>query len=337
MSEGYSAERRLLQALKKSENRYLDERTLLEDPGLAEVMDDSTESACDLERTVEVLRLQGYQIDGDSTRGWKLISSPDTISRFELEEELNTTFLGRCLFTYRVIGSTNRTARALAESGVPDGTLLISEEQTDGVGRRGSGWHSPAGGGLWASLVLRPGLGPRQMGSVGMLAALSICLAVEDTTGLKPSIKWPNDLMLDGKKLGGVLCEADWRGEQLRYLVLGFGLNVNIQCFPGTLAGTAVALSQIAGKKIERPRLLAAIMERLEQGYFQLLADGFASFLPRVQVRDFLKGRRVLVEFENGERLEGVARGIDEHGALLIEQRLGDRPRAVSSGHIIQY
>ncbi|MBW7998294.1 MAG: hypothetical protein FVQ81_17325, partial [Candidatus Glassbacteria bacterium] len=123
MDEGYEAERRLLAALKQNPHRYLDERALLDGFGLGEVMDESTEGSCDLERTVELLRLQGYHIDGDCTRGWTLVAVPDTISRFELEEELATTLLGRCLFTYRIIGSTNAAARALADGGVPDGTL----------------------------------------------------------------------------------------------------------------------------------------------------------------------------------------------------------------------
>ncbi|MBW7996359.1 MAG: biotin--[acetyl-CoA-carboxylase] ligase, partial [Candidatus Glassbacteria bacterium] len=207
-----------------------------------------------------------------------------------------------------------------------------------GRGRRGSGWYSPCGGGIWASLVLRPGLKPRQVGSLGMLAVLSICLGIEQHTGLKPSIKWPNDLFLDGRKLGGVLCEADWQGEKLRHLVLGFGLNVNIAGFPEPLAAGSISLMQAAGgTKINRTGLLAAILERLEEGYFQFMADGFASFLPRVQVRDFLKGREVTVQAEDGSSVSGTARGIDENGGLLVEGRGESRLRTVTSGHLVQY
>lgn len=337
MPEAYEVEKKLLYALKQIPNRYLNERELMEEFGLAAGMDEATESAGDLERAVQLLCMQGYQIDGDATRGWMLMGLPETISRFELEEELRTSFLGRCLFTYRIIGSTNETARTLAAAGVPDGTLLVAEEQTGGRGRRGNDWYSPAGGGIWASLVLRPGISARQLGSVGMLASLSICLGIEQHTGLKPSIKWPNDLFLDGKKLGGVLCEADWRGGQLQYLVLGFGLNVNMDKFPGKLTGSCISLSQALGSEIHRTGLLAEILLRLEEGYFQLLADGFASFLPRVQVRDYLKGRQVLVEFEDGSRLAGVAGGIDENGALLVQERDSNRMRSITSGHLVQY
>ncbi len=337
MAEAYEVERKLLDALKNNPQRYLDERELAGRFGLAAVMDGATESSGDLERAVELLRMQGYRIDGDATGGWMLTALPDTVSRFELEEELQTTFLGRCMFTYRIIGSTNETARSLAAGGVPDGTLLVAEEQTGGRGRRGNEWFSPPGGGIWASLILRPGINARQLGSVGMLASLSICLGIEQHTGLKPMIKWPNDLFLDGRKLGGVLCEADWRAGQLQYLVLGFGLNVNVDKFPDKLAANSISLSQATGGPIHRTALLAEILLKLEEGYFQLLTDGFASFLPRVQVRDYLKGRQVLVEFENGERLAGAASGIDEYGALLIQERDHNRMRSITSGHLVQF
>jgi BirA family transcriptional regulator, biotin operon repressor / biotin---[acetyl-CoA-carboxylase] ligase len=337
MAEAYEVEKKLLDALKRNPHRYLDERELTEKFGLAAVMGQEAESTGDLERTVELLRMQGYQIDGDATGGWMLIGLPEAISRFELEEELQTTFLGRCMFTYRIIGSTNETARSLAAGGVPDGTLLVAEEQIGGRGRRGNDWFSPAGGGIWASLVLRPGISARQLGSVGMLASLSICLGIEQHTGLKPMIKWPNDLYLDGRKLGGVLCEADWRAGQLQYLVLGFGLNVNVEEFPGRLAESSISLSRVIGRTIHRTALLAEILLKLEEGYFQLLTDGFASFLPRVQVRDYLKSRQVLVEFENGEKLAGVASGIDEYGALLVQERDCSRMRSITSGHLVQF
>ncbi len=337
MAEAYEVERKLLAALKRNPQRYLDGRELRERFGLAAAMGEATESAGDLERAVELLEMQGYRIDGDEARGWMLIGLPETFSRFELEEELRTTFLGRCMFTYRIIGSTNETARALAAGGVPDGTLLVAEEQTGGRGRRGSNWFSPAGGGIWASLVLRPGISARRLGCMGMLASLSICLGIEQHTGLKPSIKWPNDLFLDGRKLGGVLCEADWRADKLQYLVLGFGLNVNVETFPEHLVGSSISLSQAVGGSIRLTALLAEILLTLEEGYFQLLTDGFASFLPRVQVRDYLKGRRVLVEFEDGSRLDGVAGGIDENGALLVQERDSNRMRSVTGGHLVQY
>ena len=337
MAEAFEVEKKLLDALKRNPHRFLDERELSEQFGLAAVMDQEAECAGELERTVELLRMQGYRIDGDATGGWMLIGLPETISRFELEEELQTTFLGRCMFTYRIIGSTNKTACSLAAGGVPDGTLLVAAEQTDGRGRRGNDWFSPAGGGIWASLVLRPGISARQLGSVGMLASLSLCLGIEQHTGLKPLIKWPNDLYLDGKKLGGVLCEADWRAGQLQYLVLGFGLNVNVEKFPGGLAENSTSLSRAKGGPIHRTALLADILLKLEEGYFQLLTDGFASFLPRVQVRDYLKSRQVLVEFENGNRLAGVASGIDENGALLVQERDCNKMRSVTSGHLVQF
>lgn len=332
----YCLEKKLIGIFKNNRHRYLDEKTLLKEFGLAEELNVDIESDQDLERTIDILRLQGYEIDGDLTRGWILISLPDSLNYFELESALKTTFLGKCFFTYRIIGSTNATAKMLAETGAPDGSLLVAEEQRQGRGRFGNSWHSPAGGGIWASLILRPGIKPAQLGSLVLLAALSICLAIEERTGFKPRIKWPNDLYLNDRKLGGVLCEADWVGSELKYVILGFGVNVNIKRFPAKLENSATSLLLAAkGKKVYRIGLLAEIMDRLEEGYFQFLADGFASFLPRVQVRDYLRNRTVKIELDNSETVRGIARGIDERGALLLETPGGQRFVKITQGRVL--
>ncbi len=335
----YCLEKKLIEIFKNNRHRYLDEKTLLKEFGLAEELNVDTESDQDLERTIDILRLQGYEIDGDLTRGWILISlPPDSLNYFELESALKTTFLGKCLFTYRIIGSTNATAKMLAETGAPDGSLLVAEEQRQGRGRFGNSWHSPAGGGIWASLILRPGIKPAQLGSLVLLASLSICLAIEERTGFKPRIKWPNDLYLNDRKLGGVLCEADWVGSELKYVILGFGVNVNIKRFPAELENSATSLLLAAkGKKVYRIGLLAEIMDRLEEGYFQFLADGFASFLPRVQVRDYLRNRTVEIELDNSETVGGIARGIDERGALLLETPGGQRFVKITQGRVLHW
>jgi BirA family biotin operon repressor/biotin-[acetyl-CoA-carboxylase] ligase len=334
----YCLEKKLIEVFKNNRHRYLDEKTLLKKIGLAEELNVDTESDQDLERTIDILRLQGYEIDGDLTRGWILISLPDSLNYFELESALKTTFLGKFLFTYRIIGSTNATAKMLAETGAPDGSLLVAEEQRQGKGRFGSSWHSPAGGGIWASLILRPGIKPAQLGSLVLLAALSICLAIEERTGFKPRIKWPNDLYLNDRKLGGVLCEADWVSSELKYVILGFGVNVNIKRFPAKLENSATSLLLAGrGKKVYRIGLLAEIMDRLEEGYFQFLADGFASFLPRVQVRDYLRNRTVKIELDNSETVGGIARGIDERGALLLETPGGQRFVKITQGRLLHW
>ena len=334
----YCLEKKLIEIFKNNRHRYLDEKTLLKEFGLAEELNVDTESDKDLERAIDILRLQGYEIDGDLTRGWILISLSDSLNYFELESALKTTFLGKCLFTYRIIGSTNATAKMLAETGAPDGSLLVAEEQRQGRGRLGNSWHSPAGGGIWARLILRPGITPAQLGRLVLLASLSICLAIEERTGFKPRIKWPNDLYLNDRKLGGVLCEADWVSSELKYVILGFGVNVNIKRFPAELENSATSLLLAGrGKKVYRVGLLAEIMDRLEEGYFQFLADGFASFLPRVQVRDYLRNRTVEIELDNSETVGGIARGIDERGALLLETPGGQRFVKITQGRVLHW
>ncbi|MBN2288351.1 MAG: biotin--[acetyl-CoA-carboxylase] ligase [Candidatus Glassbacteria bacterium] len=331
-------EKRLVGVLKANCHRYLGESALLVGHGLQEVADTSTECGHDLARAVEVLRLQGYEIDGDQTRGWCLIRVPDTLNYLEIESGLKTTFLGRSLFTYRIIGSTSDTAKMLAEAGVPDGSLLVAEEQARGRGRFENTWYSPPGTGIWASLILRPGISPSQLGILGLLCAFCICLAVEEQTGLRPRLKWPNDLYLGDRKFAGVLCESGIQAGRVKYVILGFGVNVNIESFPESVSGTATSLRiASAGERVDRVSLLQKILDKLEEGYFKLLTDGFSLFLPRIQVRDYLRDRKVTVATGGGETIGGIARGIDENGALLLEVPESSHLRAVAQGRVVEY
>lgn len=330
-------ENRLVLVLRSNSDRYLDESALRLEFNLAPETDNATEAAGDIPRAIELLRLQGWSIDGDEVHGWRLVGFPDHLTFAEVENALNTSFLGRCLFVYRMIGSTNQTAKMLAESGAQDGTLLLAEEQSCGRGRYTNTWYSPAGGGLWASLILRPGIAPERLGGLGMLCALSICLAVEERTGLKPLIKWPNDIMLDGRKAAGILCEGGIIGQRLRYAVLGFGLNVNLDSFPPPLDRTATSLSLAAGgRRFDRLQILGSILDNLEQGYFNFLTDGFSSFLPRIQRRDFLRDRELMVEIPDRGIVQGIARGTDESGALILECPAPVGLLRIEQGHIIK-
>lgn len=330
-------ENRLVLVLRSNSERYLDESALRLEFNLTPETDSATEAAGDFPRAIELLRLQGWIIDGDEVRGWRLVDSPGHLTFQEVENSLGTSFLGRCLFVYRMIGSTNLTAKMLAESGAQDGTLLLAEEQSCGRGRYANAWYSPAGGGLWASLILRPGMTPERLGALGMLCALSICLAVEEHTGLKPLIKWPNDIMLDERKAAGILCEGGIIGQRLRYAVLGFGLNVNMESFPPPLDHTATSLSLAAGgQHFDRLKILGSILDHLEQGYFNFLTDGFSAFLPRIQRRDYLRNRELSVEIPDRGAVRGIARGIDESGALILECPAPAGLLRIEQGHIVK-
>jgi len=330
-------EKRLVAVLKANSHRYLDENSLLQVHRLIEVADTSTECGYDLARAMEVLRLQGYEIDGDENRGWCLMRVPDVLNYLEIESGLNTTFLGRSLFAYRIIGSTNETAKRLAEAGAPDGSLLVAEEQSGGRGRAGRTWYSPHGTGIWASLILRPGISPAQLGVLTLSIALSICLAIEEQTDLKTKIKWPNDLYYGNRKFAGILSESGIQAGELKYVVLGFGVNVNMESFPGNLSETATSLRiATAGEHIDRVGLLQNILDKMEAGYFKFLTDGFSFFLPRIQVRDYLRDRRVKIEVDEEEPFEGLARGIDENGALLLETAGRQQLRAVVNGSVVE-
>lgn len=233
---------------------------------------------------------------------------------------LPTGILGSTLEVHSRVASTNTRAAELARSGAPEGTLVIADEQTAGRGRLGRSWLAPPGSSLLFSLVLRPALQPAQMQRLAMLTSLSVCCAVEALYGLRVAIKWPNDLQITGRKLGGMLCEAGMRGNALDYVVVGLGLNVNVDpASLGPLLTPATSLAHELGHEVERLPLLAALLLEMENAYLRL-REGW---LPHADWRARLAtlGQPVRAGLPD-EVLEGTAEDVDADGALLL--RLAD-------------
>jgi len=251
------------------------------------------------------------------------------ISAAIIEAGLTTAWLGRPVHHFVRVGSTNDVARELACGGAAEGTLVIAEEQTAGRGRLGRHWWAPPGSCLLLSLIFRPPLTPTQAQQLTMIAGLACAEAVEAQTGLRPGLKWPNDLVLEGRKLAGILTELEVVGEQLVFAVVGIGLNVNVdfrrQAMDSELQHTAIGLSQALGHPVDRLALLNELLVRLERRY-ELLRKGKS---PHAEwaARLVTLGRVVRVTpslaLQREERvLEGRAVGVDEDGALLL--RLAD-------------
>jgi BirA family transcriptional regulator, biotin operon repressor / biotin---[acetyl-CoA-carboxylase] ligase len=238
---------------------------------------------------------------------------------------LTTRCLGRPTLYFPTIGSTNDVAHAEAAAGAGDGLLVIADEQTAGRGRLDRRWWAPPGSSLLMSLLLRPALPAEQTGQLTMCLGLGAVEGIEAVTGLRPALKWPNDLLLDGRKLGGMLTELRLMGEQLAYVVLGLGINVNVtfiasalastSAAPPELADTAISLSMVLGREMDRAVLLAAILERCETWYERVLAgqSPHAAWAARLDT----VGRRVSVAPAAGS-LVGMAVGVTPEGALLV-------------------
>jgi BirA family biotin operon repressor/biotin-[acetyl-CoA-carboxylase] ligase len=227
---------------------------------------------------------------------------------------LETTAPGRRVIYLTSAGSTMEVARREAEEGADEGTVVIAEEQTAGRGRFGRKWVSPAGQNLYFTLVLRPDVA--RLRSLSIISPLAVCRAVEETTPLRPQIKWPNDVLIENRKLSGILIESEFSGATPRYALVGIGLNVNFRTDDTEVAAIATSIARETGADVSRERVLAAALNDFEALY-EAPETAFAPWRERLETL----GREVTVTFRD-ERHSGVAEDVDSEGNLLL--RTGD-------------
>ena len=235
--------------------------------------------------------------------------------------------LGVELHAYPRIGSTNDQAGELARAGAPEGTLVIADEQTAGRGRSGRSWHTPAGSGLAFSLVLRPTmLGSREIAAIGLIGAMGSIEALAEL-GLQPELKWPNDVLLNGAKVGGILAEASWSGSQLEHVIVGVGLNVREAPLP-EVEFPATSVERSLGKPVAREAFLLRVLAATDRWYGRLI-DGTAH--PDWEARLAYRGKRVAISNGKGERV-GVVLGLTPQAGIRMAVE-GDKQVVFESGH----
>jgi BirA family transcriptional regulator, biotin operon repressor / biotin---[acetyl-CoA-carboxylase] ligase len=240
----------------------------------------------------------------------------------ELLHYLGGLRLGHPIYLFHTIGSTNDEAKRLADSGAPEGLLVVAEEQTAGRGRTGRTWITPLGQALAISLILRPANLPLEQATrLTMLAGVAVCQAVEQACALHPQLKWPNDVLLSGKKVAGLLLETALQGDQLDYAVLGLGLNVNFAPPAGTVDFPATSLQAEAGTEFDRMPLLRAILEQLEALYPLVSAPNQALY-QAYSARLAMVGEPIVVRTAEGDQA-GRLEGVTPDGALLLKQADG--------------
>lgn len=243
-----------------------------------------------------------------------------------LLDELNGLALGHPIYLYQEIGSTNDAARRLAQAGAPEGLLVVAEAQTAGRGRAGRSWLTPPGTALAFSLVLRPKVEAAQASRLTMLAGVVVCEAIEQAAPVSAELKWPNDVLVGGRKAGGILVEAEMIGDRLAFAIVGVGLNVNAAPPPEAVHFPATSLRDEAGRPVERLPLLRAILTRLEARYPGLASAGLpAAWRSRLK----MLGRPVVVHGPEGE-LAGMAEDVDADGALVLRLDSGERRRILA-------
>src|SRR5262245_22019120 len=252
-----------------------------------------------------------------------------------VRKDLGTQRLGTKFHYFQEIDSTNSRARDLAEQAIPEGEIVVAEYQTHGRGRLGRRWESPPMANLYFSAILRPKLSSEHAAQITLMAAVAVADAAASFIPQAPTIKWPNDILVDGKKLAGILAEASCDANNVEYVILGVGINVNFppDSMPVELRQRATSFMQLTGFPLEREIVLRRLIQDLDRCYGVLEISGFDALRPRWEARFNLAGRRVRVELDT-EMIIGVARGIDRHGALVLEDQNGTL-RTIVAGDVI--
>ena len=276
------------------------------------------------------LRKEGFHIDAQTKLGYCLVSQPDKLTPMEIRDGLKTFIMGKEVSYHPKTESTNVIAKNLAMEGAMEGTLVIAEEQTKGRGRLNRNWRSSPGKDILMSLIFRPDIQAQRVFPLTMLTSLAIVKAIAGVTGLTPQIKWPNDIYVDNRKLGGILTEFSAEQDRVNYVVVGVGLNVNSS--PSNhpeIGDIAVSLKDVLGKEIPRIELLRPILEEIEKGY-NCLRQGKVSYIrSEWNTYSLVTGKPVrIISFDTVE--EGIAEYVDGDGCLVIRDGEGRRKRILS-------
>lgn len=275
-------------------------------------------------KVMNQLKEEGYIIEAIQNKGYRLVENPDVLSLSELKSRIHNTWAGECIYFYEETGSTNIDAKKLAEEGAAHGTVVIADKQNAGRGRRGRSWESPAGKDLYFTILLRPDFAPDRAAALTLVMALSVAQAVRKYCGLEAEIKWPNDVVVNGRKICGILTEMNVETDYIQYVVTGAGINVNLEEMPEIIRETATSLLIEGGRRVNRAALLETVLERYEENYNKYrehtdmgsMLEDYNSFLVN-------RNKQVKVLDPKGE-WEGTARGINSAGELLVERENGE-------------
>ena len=268
---------------------------------------------------IQALKEDGYDIVSHSHSGYSLKESPDLLLAEEIRPLLHTKIIGKKIVHLDTTVSSNEEAKRLALQGAEDGTVVVAEEQSAGKGRLSRGWFSPKYKGIWFSMLLRPTFLPQEAPKCTLMAAVAMTKAIR-RFGVEVGIKWPNDILYNGKKLNGTLTEMHAEMERIHYVIIGTGLNVNIlkEEFPEELQDIGISLEMIKGEKLQRVPLFAEIINAMDELYCEVLEHGFGKVLDEWRKYSVTLGQEINV-IGVKETYAGVAADIDEDGALLVD------------------
>ena len=277
-------------------------------------------------KRVKHLRALGYEIDASTRSGYRLIQSPDLLTPSEVKPILRTRWMGKIIHHFHTIDSTNTKAYHLALNGAEEGEVVIAESQDKGRGRLERHWFSPAYLNLYLSVILRPPIPPHQASLITLLAAVATADAIEKFSGLRPLIKWPNDILLRDRKVAGLLNEIHSEMDRIHFVILGIGVNLNMETkmFPREMRTVATSLKKEMGQTISRKAFLQSLLKELERWYSIFLKEGGETVLKAWRNWAQIKGRRIKVTSFK-ETLMGVAVDVDSNGALILKTQDGQK------------
>jgi BirA family biotin operon repressor/biotin-[acetyl-CoA-carboxylase] ligase len=275
------------------------------------------------------------RVKGQPRTGYHIERIPDVLSPSLLRRQLRDSVFGRRIYHYFKTASTNTIALELGHAGEPHGTVVIAEEQTGGRGRAGRSWHSEKTSGIYMTVLLRPQISPILAPLITMVAGLAVRDAVQEEAGVAADLRWPNDLLAEGRKFGGILTEMYAEPSQVKFVIVGIGINVNHAAMPPELAEIATSLRMLGGKPVSRLQLLVRLLRQLESYYNRFLAEGSEPILARfAEISSYARGKRVRIN-TGTESYVGTTDGLEPNGLLRVRRDDG-RVAVVISGDVAE-
>lgn len=272
---------------------------------------------------IDSLRKEGYDIEAASNKGYRLLKGKDTLSNHELMSRMSELSHFQDVIYQESTESTQMIAQNAANEGAQEGTVVVADQQVSGRGRLGRVWHSPAKTGIWMSMILRPKVDFRKAPQLTLVTAVAAVRAIEHITTLEAEIKWPNDILLNGKKIAGILTEMQADPDQIKAVIIGLGMNVNQSSFPDGIKDIATSLSIEADRTFNRAELITQILKEFEWIYEAYLTKGFSIIKPLWEARSNTIGKMIKARTTQNV-IEGFAEGIDEEGVLLLRDKHGE-------------
>lgn len=284
-------------------------------------------------KAINQLKEAGYEIEAQQNKGYRLMAAPDLMTEAEIKSLMHTEWVAKEVLYFDTIDSTNIKAQELAEKGYQSGTLVVADKQESGKGRRGRSWVSPSGTGIFMTLMIKPDINPNNASMLTLVAALAVAKAITSVTGEKALIKWPNDIVVNGKKVCGILTEMNAQFDYINHIVVGIGINVHNESFPEEISQMASSLMiEAGGKRFHRAQIIAETMSYFEQYYDTFLKTQDLSALVREYDELLVNRNKSVRVLDPKEPFDGKAMGITPKGELIVDT--WESRKLVSSGEV---